>query len=200
MIKQVNKGNTGPQFTVNLSPKAQSILQSKQYPRGRSFFGTLPDFLSQLADDNFLVHYLDGKNANLTELASPGASVPATALTYSPPNPPGYVATGQANGVSRTIIGVPRQTQYGVIMTVLLDPRLKVKNPPMLVHLDNTVITQMKVTLPQIIKPLDTSQNFFANQIRHHGDTRGNDWFTEVSGFNPLYAQGYLATLGLATK
>jgi hypothetical protein len=194
MIGEVNSQNkSGVPFNVNLGPAAQAAIQAKQYPRGRGFFGQLPDFLSQLADDNFLVHYQDGVNANLTELAAPGSKLPAAAITYAPPNPPGYVAGQNGGGnVSRTIIGVPRQTQFGVIMNVLLDPRLVVKNPPILVHLERTVISQAKVQVPTVQTPLDTPLNFFATQIRHRGDSRGQAWYTEVNGIQPTYAQGYL--------
>jgi hypothetical protein len=192
MVSQI-----GGDFQMNLGPAAQKALAAKQYPRGKTIFGRLTDYLKQLADDQFLVHYQDGVNAYLTEIATPGNALPPPAVTYSAPDPPGYVAALNSNGnISKTIIGVPRQTMFGCTFTVLLDPRLRVSAPPMLVHIDNSVIAQMKVMLGEIQTPLDVPSNFFAAQIHHRGDTRGASWYTEVNGFNPTYALGYLNGLG----
>ena len=178
---------------VDKSPMANKLLSAKQYVRGKTLFGSLPDYLSQLGDDQFLTHYMDGVKAYLSEIAPSGNALPPVALIYSPPDPPGYVTSlGSPSSVNKTIIGVPRQTQFGATFQVLLDPRVKVTAPPMLIHIDNTVISQMKQMIGQYIAPLDTKLNFFAAQIRHHGDTRGNDWYTQIDGFNPQYAIGLL--------
>lgn len=181
---------------MNISLFAQQTIQAKTYLRGKGFFGQLPDFLETLSDDNFLVHYLSYVSANLTELAPPGQAIPDAAITYGPPLPPGHTGSaGSGGNISRTIIGVPRQTNTGIIMTVLLDPRLKVHNPPIMIHIDNSIITQVKIVPPNYVPPLPQSLNFFANQIRHRGDSRGNAWYSEVNGFTPTYAQLFLKSI-----
>jgi hypothetical protein len=171
----------------NASPKAQTLLSAKQYPRGKTVFGKVSKYLFDMADDNFLAHWMDGSKINISEMDS-GASVPD--LVYSPPDPPGYKAAQTNSSITKSVIGVPRQTPFGVIFTVLLDPRLIVKAPPLLVQLDRTVISQSKIVYGSIQTPLDADLVFVAAQIHHYGDTRGNDWHTEVTGYTRTYAQG----------
>ena len=75
--------------------------------------------------------------------------------------------------------------QEGVSFRVLLDSRLLVKIPSICVGIDNTVIKQMmngsgnNLNLPPVL-----SQNgvYGVAGVRHIGDTRGNDWYTDVVG------------------
>jgi hypothetical protein len=148
-----------------------------------------------MADDNFLSHWMDGKNVNLSEMDS---LAPGPDLSYGPAFPPGYNPALTSSNVTQSVIGVPRQTPFGVIFTVLLDPRLVVKVPPLLVHLDRTVISQSKVQYGSIQTPLDPTLTFVAAQVHHYGDSRGNDWSTEVTGYSRTYAQGLLTGMFMA--
>jgi hypothetical protein len=181
----------GGTFAVQQSAKASQLLASKQYPRGKTVFGKVSKYLFEMGSDNFLSQWMDGKQAYLSEMDS-GAAPPANVLTYSPAPPPGFNPSGLKSTVTQSVLSVPRQTPFGVIFTVLLDPRLKVQIPPMLVQLDRTIIAQMKVQYGQIQTPLDQNLTFVAAQIRHRGDTRGTDWQTEITGYSRTYAQGLL--------
>jgi hypothetical protein len=187
MIEQM-KGNVSDQT----SAKAQQLLQAKQYPRGKTVFGKVGKYIAQMSDDNFLSHWIDGNQHFISSLASPDVSN-SPDLTYGPPFPPGQNTTSSDTSITRSIIGVPKQNTFGAIFTVLLDPRLKVQLPPLLVKLDHTVITQQKLQYGQILTPLDHGGLFVAAQVEHHGDTRGNDWYTTVTGYTRGYAQGLLS-------
>jgi hypothetical protein len=118
-------------------------------------------------------------------------------LIYAPPAPPGYTAQtlDLPPNTTESIIGTPQQMQQGAIFTVLLDPRLKVGLPPQLVQLVRTNITFMQRTPSPNSKPataLMANLTFFVSQVRHTGDTRGNDWHTEVTGYSTAYAQTLL--------
>ena len=193
MIEQTN-GNLGEQ----VSEKAQSLLSAKQYPRGKTIFGKVSKFIAEMSDDNFLNTWItSGNQQYMSELYNPSISV-APNLTYGPPLPPGQTSSNTDTTITRSILGVPKQSTFGCIFTVLLDPRLKVQLPPLLVKLDQTVIQQLKIQYGQVLTPLDQSGLFVAAQVRHYGDTRGNDWHTEVTGYTRGYAQGLLEGTFLA--
>jgi len=179
----------------NVQIKAGSVatqrMAATQYPRGNTCFGSVSKFLAQLADSNFVQTWNDGKQAYISEVAS-GALTPK--YVYSPAFPPGGV--GSANdlpaGTSQSIIGTPQQIQQGIVFTVLLDPRLSVSLPPLVVQLVRTDITFLLRT-PSVNDELPTIANsnliFYVTQVRHSGDTRGNEWSTEVTGFGTDYGQ-----------
>ena len=186
MIAQTG-GNTQKQ----LSAKTQAKLKAKQYPRGKTFFGRTSKYFGQIADDNSLNHWVSGIQHNLSELFDPTVKIKPD-LVYGPPFPPNFT-TGAHDSITRSIVGVPRQSTFGVLFTVLLDPRIIVKVPPLLIQLDQTVIRQLKVQIGQLPGILDQSGLVIAAQVRHVGDSRGNDWYSEVTGYTRGYCQNLLA-------
>ena len=187
MIEQMN-GTVSQQ----VSSKANSLLSAKQYPRGKTIFGKVSKYIAQMSDDNFLNHWINGNQHYLSELFNPDITVNPD-LVYGPPFPPNQNTAQPDASITRSIIGVPKQSTFGAIFTVLLDPRLKVQLPPLLVKLDQTIISQLKLQYGQILTPLDQSGLFVAAQVHHYGDTRENDWYSEVTGYTRGYAQGLLS-------
>jgi hypothetical protein len=178
---------------------AQSRMAGVQYPRGKTVFGKVGKYLDQIADSNFLQNWQDGKQAYISEVDNGGKPID---LIYSPAFPPGGIQQ-PANlppGTTQSIIGTPQQIQQGVIFTVLLDPRLKVQLPPLLVQLAETQIAQMMRT-PSVNSELPTvlsaDLTFFVSQVRHIGDSRGNEWHTEVTGWSTGYAQALFNSVGM---
>lgn len=175
-----------------LSAYAQQATDAKQYLRGNTVFGTLGKHMDTIAGDQFLTATRDGVQAYLTEISAPGAAVPEPSLTYSPSNPPNE-NLALPPGTSQTIIGTPRQTPTGVIFTVLLDPRLRFQIPIQVVQLVRTLPNQLAIQPSpsggNLGTPLNNNLAFFVSQVRHIGDSRGNDWYTEVTGFSTTYAQ-----------
>jgi hypothetical protein len=175
-----------------VGPQAKQMMKAKQYPRGKTVFGDIRKYMGHLAEDNNLGFWNDTNLPNISEIYSSSNPNPVT-LVYSPPIPPGYKKS--SGNLTESIIGVPKQSQFGCIFTVLLDPRLKVSVPPMLAKLDMTIISQLKALPPNVIAPLDKGGVFVVGQVRHRGDTRGNDWYTEVTGYTQQWAQGLLKQL-----
>jgi hypothetical protein len=177
-----------------MSQLAYDRMSAKQYPRGRTVYGKVGRYIAQLADDNFMQSWRDGQQVYVSEVSK---SDTTPDLIYSPPIPPGYTAQqlGLPNNTTTSIIGTPRQIQQGVIFTVLLDPRLVVKLPPLVVQLTRTQVALLQRTpsindsLPTV---LDANLKFFVAQVRHTGDTRGNDWQTEITGYSTTYADNLL--------
>lgn len=90
------------------------------------------------------------------------------------------------------LINVPEANQGGVFATCLLNPKIKVRG---LVKINNAAIntSEPAVSSTQIVQqnyPGYTDINFFASTaadgtyvvlyIEHKGDTRGNDWYTNL--------------------
>ena len=181
-----------------LSTYASQALSTKQYPRGNTVFGKMGKYLTQIADDQFMSTWRDGSKAYIAELST-GDAVPVPDYIYSPPFPPNSNPT-LPSGTTQSIIGTPRQTPFGVTFTVLLDPRLKVQLPPLIVQLVRTLITQIPVQPGEtVVSPMSSNLNFFVAQVRHIGDSRGNDWYTEVTGYNTTYASNLLDGVFAAT-
>ena len=171
---------------------AATRLAGVQYPRGNTVFGKVSRYLTQIADSSFLQTFHDGQKAYISEVDT-GKRAPD--LIYSPPFPPGYTAAmlGLPPSTTQSILGTPRQLPQGAIFEVLLDPRLKVQLPPLLVQLARTQINQTTQTPSpaggNVPTALSANLMFFVSQVRHTGDTRGNTWATEVTGFSTAYAE-----------
>ena len=175
---------------------AAQRMTATQYPRGNTVFGKVSKYFAQIADDNVVQTWTDGLKTYIGEVDSGGSDAQPD-LIYSPAFPPGSTgnSSGLPTGTNQSIIGTPQQIQQGVTFTVLLDPRLQVQLPPLLVQLVRTQISQLERTPSpnsELPTALQSNLTFFVAQVRHSGDTRGNEWQTEVTGFSTAYAQNLL--------
>ena len=172
---------------------AYSAMTAKQFPRGKTVFGKVGKYLQQVADDNFMTTFRDGEKAYIASIQNPNFT---PTITYSPPTAPGVANPALPAGVTASIIGTPQQTPFGVIFTVLLDPRLKVQLPVQVVALDRSTIINQIPVVPNpnsgVVTPYTSDLSFLVAQIRHTGDTRGNTWDTEVTGYSATYARQLL--------
>lgn len=166
-------------------------MQAKQYPRGNGVFGSIGKTLGQIANDQLTQRWQDGRQAYMGDIANADLT---PAVVYAPQPSPGPTLTELPIGVTAGIIGTPKQTPFGIIFEVLLDPRMKVALPPLVVQLDRSTIYQQLALLPnpnsEFFSPFTSDLKFFVAQVRHRGDTRGNAWETEITGYTTTYAAG----------
>jgi hypothetical protein len=143
-----------------------SALVGKKLHRGGVLFGNPDKYLTKIANDNNMQWWfgLNGLNLGKADDDVPTQSVD---FVYTP-------NTG--------IIGVPQQTQYGVDFRVLLDPRIRIQRPLPVVKIDNSVIRQQKLQIGEYLNILDQDGEYIAIAARHFGDTRGNEWYTDITG------------------
>lgn len=169
MIKEMARTSLVP---INLADDDISEgMPDRKLPRARTFFGSTMDYLrlySQLGgtfpsviDGNIVLHRLQDKLPAGTE---------QNALVISP---------GEGG-----LIGTPQQTQDGVTFTCLLNPNITVFKPPMLIKLDNSKIRAMSYQLGQTYSRLDQDWMYRVLGVTHVGDTRGQEWYSEVVGAN----------------
>lgn len=193
LSKLIQQAGGNPSQQV--SQLAQTMLSAKKYPRGKTFFGAISKYMEQMASDNGIATYVKNNQRYMSQLADPN-SPPPVELVYGPPLPPGAVLpTNSDSSVNRSLLGIPKQTPMGALFTVLLDPRLSVKVPPMAVQLQG-LLSQYKLLYAQNLPTQwDTSGIYVVGQVRHYGDSRGSQWCTEVAAWQLNYAYNFLSHL-----
>lgn len=164
MSKQGNSSKEIPIDKDGISPN----LDKKQAPRGASFYGEPRTYLRNIARDNNAQFFMRYGNLNMS---MPDDESDEEPVLITP---------------DTSLIGTPQQITNGVSFTVLLNPELEVKRPLRVVKLDNTVIRQQKLRQGMMVSPLDQDGLYKVIKVTHRGDTRGNDWYTDVIGINKV--------------
>ena len=182
-----------------LTTPVPSQLNDQKYIRGKTFFGTPDKYFGQIADSNYMQWFKTPQGVGIGHLDAP-SNTPD--IVYSSPLPINWQGAAPSNTTSYTIMGSPQQNDCGVDFEVLLDPRLIVKLPPLLVRIDNTIIRQITLPFPQssFVMPLDADNSYVVAAVRHVGDTRGNIWASQVKGYSRAYTQGTLRGIFLTGK
>jgi hypothetical protein len=122
------------------------------------------------ADEKLVMGHLSG---------TPGQTIIYSATT-------GILGTPQQiRGNNAGMLGAPVITQGGIEFKVLLDTRLEVRLPPVQVQIVNSSIRQMLYKVNQNPSILDQDGQYIVGGVRHVGDTRGTDWYTEVTAYTP---------------
>jgi len=137
-------------------------------PRGKVFFGMPKDYFRKIAKANNAQWYYADRHLSFSTLTN----VPQDEAIVISPN----------NG----LIGTPQQIEYGVQFRCLLNPAIKIQLNPMRVKLDMSTIRQQKIMIGQLPTRLDQDGIYAVSSLTHIGDTRGDDWYTDVQGFNLL--------------
>jgi hypothetical protein len=174
------------------SQNAFDLMAAKKYPRGSGVFGSANHHLNMIAGDNHLFKWHDGRNMYMSDFFNDDWTPD---LYYAPVQP--YtgvdVQSTLPEGVTASIIGSPQQTPFGIEFTVLLDPRLDISIPPMVVELDKSVFFRQTSMTPAedagLLSKFDPDLKFLVGRVRHRGDSRGNDWCTDVTAFTNTYAK-----------
>jgi hypothetical protein len=187
-VQKMAAAVSGYQLTAPLPDQLSSAQNT--YMRGKSYFGSIDKFYDQIAGSNNLMWFKSPQGSAMGVLDS-GKDTPD--YIYSAPLPANWTGPQPSSTTSYTIMGSPQQNDCGVTFSVLLDPRLVVKVPPLLVRIDNTAIRQITLTIPQnFVMPLAQDNSYVLAALRHRGDTRGDTWLTEVTGYTRAYTQGLI--------
>jgi len=133
-------------------------LSDSQLTRGKVVFGKAIDYLRQVAQSENATCYIDDGEINILRMDDE----PTEIIDLSP---------------SSGLIGVPTQYDYGAKIKCLLNPNIKIGS---LVHVDNSLIRNQKYDIGQPVYMLDHDGIYRVIKINHIGDTRGNDWYTEL--------------------
>jgi hypothetical protein len=194
------KGQTARSVIENIAGKASNaislgyaspVFDTLTYSKGMVVHGLAKNTLSDIA-----------KTANGTWFVDNGKLYVIAYADSSSDLPLGK----QAVELSETtgLLGNPRQVNQGVNAKMLLNPRVV---PYGLVHISNSLITQQLVSIGSysngISTPaytLDPEGIYRVVSVTFTGDTRGNEWYTEITsvtqtGNIPEMLQGINGTI-----
>jgi hypothetical protein len=151
--------------------KPYDFIPGAKLPRGKTIYGMARDTLHIAAATAGFSYFYDNKgNIAFVPLES---SIPGTATVINSD-------TG--------MIGWPEQTQAGIKVRTLLNPLLDVASA---IKIDNKSIRAMGVTPSyQWINDVATFPHIAADGlyriyvIEHSGDTRGNAWYSDITGLS----------------
>ena len=157
-----------------------SAVSTQLLPRGRTVFGNINRYINWIAEDNNAQSWLTAKGVTLASLDK-DVEVDQSKIRVFTPN------TG--------LVGTPEQTQFGANFRLLLDPLVEARKPFMQVKLDNAVIRQQKKQIGVLPGLLDQDGQYIVLATRYIGDTRGNDWYTDVTGITSLNGKAALLNI-----
>lgn len=156
-VQAMSVGNTTLGHVDNLPPA--------KLPRGKVMFGMSRDYLKQSAETSDQAWSIQNGQVQFVPLTSylPGEAVVLTSKTG--------------------MIGTPTQTNEGINVTCLLNPKIKIGGR---VSIDNKAAQRMKIDISQpgspanIPAPLSQDGVYFVLSIEYVGDTRGQDWYSKL--------------------
>jgi hypothetical protein len=145
-------------------------VDQRQAPRGKVMFGHTRNILHDLCRTYRASWYLNADQLKFLPLSAyaPGEAVKVDVLSG--------------------MIGLPRQTNFGVSVTTLLNPgigrgtQIKIDNASVQrlsfsgTAVDGDAIYQNTI----LANNLDADGVYKAFMVRHYGDTRGNEWYSEA--------------------
>lgn len=160
---------------------------NKTLSRGKTVFGRPAKYFTQAAEDNNMQWFLDDKGITLARIDDSDLPV-SPPIVYIPRPQPGLNYNPPANAIPG-LIGTPVQTQDGVDCRVLLNPNIKIARPATQITLDMTSIQILKKTIGTSLSQLgilDQTGTYIVCGLRHIGDTRGNNWYTDITGITSV--------------
>lgn len=186
-VKQIC-GQAGTPIAIeNIDAGARERLSRAKYSRGQVFHGRPYEPIGEIMRQNNLFYWVSPNGLNVRSF-DPKSPPKDPDYAYGPPDLPGsYTTGGTKQGlVKRTLIGVPEQTQDGVVFRVLLDPQVRIGDVVQLAA--GTVIQAHPFQYGQLPPIPSVDGLYVVAGIRHVGDTRGrgNDWYTEVVAVNAV--------------
>lgn len=165
-VEQIVQGMASNGITKGYTPD----LSTNNLPRGKAIYGMAKDELRKVAKTTQTSWSIQDGKVNL---------VPLTA--YMPGEIP--VITSKTG-----MVGLPEQTQNGIKIKLLLNPNIKIGQA---IKLDNASIQQYRYNLAlnqqaqneatTLYNKLDDDGLYYVMIADHNGDTRGNDWYTDIT-------------------
>ncbi len=142
---------------------------SERLPRGKVMYGNARNYLTDVANSS-----------------NQSWSIQEEKVTFVPNKGflPGEIVILTSN---TGMIGTPQQTNEGVNVKCLLNPKIKVSN---IIKIDNKSVERLKLNLSvkqtsaNIIPNLTADGTYFVLVVEHQGDTRGVEWYSSMICLN----------------
>lgn len=189
-------------LTPTIDSDTADLLDSTVYSRGYAIFGRPYEVI----DDIIKTAQIAGAKQGLVPTAWVGPnglnvrSFESSDLDQEPdhifaPRPDPTASSGTTQGpVKQTVIGTPEQTWDGIRVRVLLDASVKIGDRMQLIG----ALVALAPLTPGQGYPAIPSRNgmYVVAGVRHVGDSRGNPWYTEITGLT----RDFFANFILARK
>lgn len=178
--------NTREQLRIkNLS----GINNTVKLPRGQVYFGNPERLFRQVCDANAARFWNEDDGLSFGGFADDGfaTDVVNDPALYGNATTPSYsrpidIAQAIVYSPSTGIVGTPQGTQDGIVFRVLLDNRVRPRVPMQQVAIDNSSIRIAKWNVGEWPSILDRDGVYMVRGVHHSGDTRGQQWYTEIIG------------------
>jgi hypothetical protein len=147
------------------------VLSTQTYARGRVITGNARKFFDDIAISNHLSGCWIGPDGLHIVNLAPQTTTPD--VVYAPPYSP--VAAGAS--VKYILVGTPAQTQLGVNFRTLLDNSARLGGT---VQLSGVTTKRLAAVPLKFQRPFAQDAVYVVAGMRHIGDSRGNEWNTEI--------------------
>lgn len=136
-----------------------------ELPRGKILFGRSSKILEQISNTLNSTVYIENGVINLVSLEE--------------------VEADEIFEISPTsgLLGNPTQSNDGIELSCLLNPQFKLNS---LFKIDNKYVQTAQYQFGQTFIPLNTQGIYRVIKINYVGDTRGREWFTNISAINQI--------------
>lgn len=156
---------------INILPQdsvSSAQLDAATLSRGMVWFGDPVKYFEQATKQNNINTWATTQGQQIQSLEAN-------------PNQAPTVTVGAGLG----LVGTPQQTQYGVDLRLLLNPNVL---PLTKIQLDQSVTVRQLQQTPTVdgsnfATSLDQSGTYIVGGVSFVGDTRGNAWYVDVTGF-----------------
>jgi len=175
------------QHTIDYDPSGINKLRTMKYPRAGVIHATPGEILREI------MKYKDtqSQEGNNVFFFTKKGKVLFGELTADPD--PNFIVVSPGSG---GLVGTPVQTMYGANFVCLLNPKIELVIPMKMVRLDMSLVKEQKASIGELTGILDETQEYAVMGVRHVGDTRGDSWYTYVTGVN----RGGAIPFGLKVK
>jgi len=179
VLNALMKSYTG--ITLGYIP--QQLLQQLKYPRSRMLYGSTRDLLRELSRSIGATHYIDQfMQLNMVPLTGKGGQ-----------------GGGRVLNSNNGLLGMPVQTNMGVIARTNMDPSFRMHD---VVNIDQSLVREGNPVLfgpegsevnERRLPPLSPDGRYAIIAIENTGDNRGmgSDWWTELT-CAPIGANGQI--------
>lgn len=156
-----------PMSQKGVTSGAMPVLPRDKLPRGKVMYGNSREYLRNSAESTGTAWSIQNGKVNFIPLKSylPGESVFLSSKTG--------------------MIGTPQQTNEGVNVKCLLNPRIRIGGR---IQVNNRDVALVKINLEtasaaaNIAVPLTADGVYYVLVLEHQGDNRSQDWWTNIVG------------------
>lgn len=168
-VEQVNAAVKAMTATGGTTAGNLGDFPTAKLPRGKVMYGMARDYLRTTAETTDKTWSIQDGKVQFVPVTSylPGEAVVLSSKTG--------------------MVGTPVQTNEGINVKCLLNPKLKVGGR---VQLNNADVARLKIDLSQpnspanIPAPLTADGVYYILVIEHQGDTRGTEWYSTLTCLN----------------